>query len=366
MFVVQNQLRPAAIQDALHDLMRDGLTRVRVCSAYLSRMGSQMLLDAIRRNAPAGGTGDVRQTVVTSLDFGLTEPAALRMWHERQAEVCVAGVAALNQGTLVPRAAFHPKFYVFDRPDGTVATLVTSANLTNRGLTTNSEVGWKVVLPDAVAADSAWYAAVQLAVPLTDDILRRYAEAHKDMRRAPATGRSANRSMADRADDMAPVPPPRSPAEPLASFGDVSIDPSQHGQMWVQSLGMSGGSHTQLELPRGAHRFFGVSMVDYEAGQVRQIAEPILVAGRRVWEGQVRWHGNNRMERINLPSANKGGFNYAQSMILFRRLTANRYELRVYPWDSDTARACMEASRQRRLLFKVGRTNTNRLVGLLD
>lgn len=244
---------------------------------------------------------------------------------------------------------------------------MTSANLTNRGLTINSEVGWKVVLPDAVAADSAWCAAVQLAVPLTDDILRRYAEAHKEVRRAPATGRSANPSMADQADDMAPVPPPLPAAEPLASFGDVSIDPSQHGQMWVQSLGMSGGSHTQLELPRGAHRFFRASGVDYQAEQVRPIAEPILVSGGRVWKHcQVRWHGNNRMERINLPSVNNGGFDYAHSMILFRRLDANRYELRVHPWDSDTARACREASRRRSLLFKVGRTNTNRLVGLLD
>lgn len=47
MFVVQSQLRPAEIQNALHDLMRDGVSRVRICSAYLSRMGSRMLLDAI-------------------------------------------------------------------------------------------------------------------------------------------------------------------------------------------------------------------------------------------------------------------------------------------------------------------------------
>ena len=51
MFVVQSSLRPAAIQDALRDLMRDGLSRVRICSAYLSLMGSRLLLDAIKRNA---------------------------------------------------------------------------------------------------------------------------------------------------------------------------------------------------------------------------------------------------------------------------------------------------------------------------
>ena len=353
MFVVQSQLRPAEIQNALHDLMRDGVSRVRVCSAYLSRMGSRMLLDAIERNAPRGNSENVRTMVVTSLDFGLTEPAALRMWHNLQADVYVAGTAVLAHATLVPEAAFHPKFYVFDRPDGTVGCLVTSANLTNRGLTINSEVGWADSAADAGAADRAWRAAVELAVPLTEDILRRYEE-----RRMPAR---------DRTDDMAPVPRPPLPAEPLATFGDVSIDLSRHNQMWVQSFEMSGGSGTQLELPRGAHQFFGGTIADYEAMDVDAIAEPTLVAGGREWEHcPLRWHGNNRMERINLPSVAKGGFNYAQSMILFRRLQTNRFELRVYPWESDTARACMEASRQRGLLFRVGQTNTSRLAGLIE
>lgn len=341
--------------------MRGGLSRARICSAYMSRMGSRLLLDAIERNAADGDDRNVPQTVVTSLDFGTTEPAALRMWLERQAEVRVAGVAALERGTLVPEAAFHPKFYVFDRPDGTVGSLITSANLTNRGLTMNSEVGWSVAVADAVAAENAWRAAVEFAVPLTEEILRRYEEA----RRASA-GRPANKDVRDRANDMARVPPPPSPSEPLPAFSGAPIDPGEYDQMWVQSFGMSGGSQTQLELPRGAHRFFGVSAVDYEAEQVRQIAEPTLVAGNREWERcPVRWHGHNQMERINLPSKASGGFDYAQSMILFRRLHENRYELRVHAWDSDTARACREASRQRGLLFRVGQTNTSRLAGLL-
>lgn len=366
MFVVQSQHRPAAIQDALHDLMRDGLYRVRVCSAYLSFMGSRMLLDAVERNAPDGDLGSVHKTVVASLDFGMTEPAALRMWQDMQADVRVAGAAALDRGTLMPAAAFHPKFYVFDKADGTVASLVTSANLTNRGLTINSEVGWAVTKADAASTGSAWCAAVHLAEPLTEDILRRYEEVRKRTRRTSAASRPANNDVLDPAVEMAPVPSRPLPAAPLPPFRDAS-EPSQYGQMWVQSFEMSGGSHTQLELPRGAHRFFGGATVDADADHVRAIVEPILVAGSETWpDCPLRWHGNNRMERINLPSAANGGFNYAQSMILFRRLPTNSYELRVYPWDSDTARACLEASRQRELLFRVGRTNTSRLAGFLD
>ena len=166
---------------------------------------------------------------------------------------------------------------------------------------------------------------------------------------------------------MAPVPQPSLPTELLPSFADAAIDFGRHNQMWVQSFEMSGGSQTQLEMPRSAHRFFGVATVDYEAKHVDAIAEPTLVAGSRKWEDRpLRWHGNNQMVRINLPSSARGGFNYVQSMILFRRLGANRYELRVHPWDSDTARACLEASRRRGLLFRVGQTNTSRLAGLIE
>ena len=319
----------------------------------MSRMGSRTLLDAIERRAPDGFREDIPKTVVASLDFGLTEPDALRMWRRSGAEVLVAGAEVLKGGSLTPATAFHPKLYVFDRPDGTVASLITSANLTNRGLTVNVEVGYKVVTADAEATNNTWRAAVEPAVPLTDDILGRY-EAQRNVPRERA------------ADETDPVPASSSPEQGLAPFGDASVEVREHAQLWVQSWSMSGGSATQLELPRGAHRFFGVATVDYEAERVDKIAEPILVSGNRRWASNpVRCHGNNRMERINLPSAASGGFDYADSLILFRRLHTDVYELCVHPWDSDTARACVEASRRCKLLFRVGQTNTTRLVGLI-
>lgn len=353
MFVVQSRRRPAVIQNALFDLMRDGLAQARICSAYMSYMGSRTLLNAIERSAPNGVHEDIPKTVVASLDFGLTEPGALRLWRQSGAEVLVAGTEVLEGASLTPATAFHPKLYVFDRPDGKVASLVTSANLTNRGLTVNAEVGYKVVAADAEATNTTWRAAVELAVPLTDDILGRY-EAQRNVPRERA------------AEETDPLPAQSLPDGALAHFGDAPVEVRAHAQLWVQSLQMSGGSKTQLELPRGAHRFFGVESVDYRAQNVDRIAEPTLVSGTRRWtDNPLRWHGNNQMERINLPSVAKGGFDYAHSLILFRRLGANVYELRVHPWDSDTARACVEASRQCELLFRVGQTNTTRLVGLI-
>ena len=89
-----------------------------------------------------------------------------------------------------------------------------------------------------------------------------------------------------------------------------------------------------------------------------------MVSGRRIWEDRpLTWHGDNRMERLNLPSQAMGGFDYRNSLILFRRREEGRFELRVYPWESDSARAYVAASQHAGTMFRVGQ-NTDRLAGL--
>ncbi len=78
MFIIQNGFRPGEIQNALFDLMRPGIEDVRVCSAYISLSGSQILFDGISRAAPNGNHERVSKTIVTSLDFGLTDPMACK------------------------------------------------------------------------------------------------------------------------------------------------------------------------------------------------------------------------------------------------------------------------------------------------
>ncbi len=354
MFIIQNYSRPGEIQNALFDLMRGGIAGVRVCCAYISMSGSEILYDGICRCAPEGNHEGVSKTIVASLDFGLTEPAALEFWSETpNSRVLVAGVSSLERGNLIPQAAFHPKFYLFDRPDGTVGSLIGSANLTNRGLTINGEAAWSESEhrhPDQVNA--AWEAALRPAIPLTAEILERYgALRERVVRERPA-------------EELEPLPEPAiGPANHYRPFGDADIDPGVYNQMWVQSRGLQGGARTQLELPRRAHRFFGATYRDYDFDRVDHIAEPVLVSGQRVWNDRpLTWHGDNAMERINLPSRAMGGFSYENSLILFRRIARNTFELRVHPWDSDAARAYVEASRCAGLVFRVGR-NSNRLAG---
>ena len=362
MFVVQNENRPNAMQGALFDLMREGVSSVRVCSAYMTKAGSELLFNAVRRTAENGNTEGLGKTIVASLDFGMTDPNALRFWRDMpNSRVFVAGRSLLERHTLIPKVAFHPKLYVFDRPNGTVASLVGSANLTNRGLTINSEVGWSEFDEGnrhAAKTNEAWNAIVQLAVPLTDDILNKY---------------EALRSQASRQrqeEELAPVPAPsieepssyRLFSDAVENYEDAY---NRFSQLWIQSLGMQGGSRTQLELPRGANRFFGAQFDDYQAPRVERIAEPILICGRQSWTDRpLTWHGDNRMERINLPSQRQGGFDYEKSLILFRRVAENTFELRAYPWNSDSAHAYVEASRRRGLVFRIGR-NSTRLAGFL-
>jgi HKD family nuclease len=356
MLIVQNEQRPGEIRNALLDLMRVGVRRVRICSAYMSLAGSNLLFDAMCRFVTDGNHRLVEKVIVASLDFGITEPDALAFWKAiRNCEVLVAGTSGLAAGNLSPQSAFHTKYYLFDRPDGVMGSLIGSANLTARGLTINSEIAWKEPQhTEADEVDEAWQEAISPAVRLTDEILNSY-RAVRD--RSAAAHPSV---------ELEPLPTPRvGPPRRYNAFAEAHVDPVQYSQMWIQSRGLQGGARTQLELPRGSHRFFGATFHGYDYERVDHIVEPILVAGRRIWRDRpLTWHGDNAMERINLPSLAMGGFEYEGSLILFRRIAANTFELRVYPWDSDPARSYVEASRMSGLLFRVGR-NSNRFAGLV-
>ena len=74
------------------------------------------------------------------------------------------------------------------------------------------------------------------------------------------------------------------------------------------------------------------------------------------------WHGNNRMERINLPMPAQGGFDYRDPAGLFRR-QAEGFEIEVLPWDDPGAVAWRAASAERGLVFRVGEKG-GRMYGL--
>ena len=96
MFIVQNQTAPATMQNALLDLMRNDVEGVRVCCAYMSMSGAEILWDGLVRAVSERRIEGVDKTIVASLDFGLTNPRALAFWLDRGSRVRVAGHALID------------------------------------------------------------------------------------------------------------------------------------------------------------------------------------------------------------------------------------------------------------------------------
>ena len=115
----------------------------------------------------------------------------------------------------------------------------------------------------------------------------------------------------------------------------------------------SGGSRNQLELPRGANAFFGFNFDNYDS-EHSVIGVPILTIGPSSWhDRRLTWHGNNRMERINLPTIAQGGFDYVDTAILFRRKDTG-FEVLVAEWNDPVAKAWRSASARLNKAFRLG------------
>ena len=359
MLVVQSPLAPGRIRDAVADLIVQGTVALRVASAYTTLAGSKLLLDTLEQSVGNTAFAAMPKTLVTCFDFRITEPQALRYWLSlKNAAVHIAGASnAAGGGTRAPSPAFHPKLYAFDVDDQTCNLLVGSANLTSRGFTVNTEVGWAQRAVPAADIQSTFYSLSGTTQPLSVALLSAYEQQYI---RQPAAARHP---------ESTPVTP-FAPAGPLQSLrqavqsGQVNL--AAHRAMWVQADALQGGSQNQLELPRGGNRFFGFSFTQYNYPHKLTIGHPHLRRGPRLWTNRLlSWHGNNRMERLNLPTRAQGGPSYAGSVVMFRRLDDGSFELVVTPLGSDLANAWASASSQAGNLFTLGARATSRLVGLL-
>ncbi|MCG5526089.1 phospholipase D family protein [Ectothiorhodospira haloalkaliphila] len=361
MFIVQNATEPGNLRNALVDIVAVGVVDIRVASAYVTLSGANILLSAVKDAMGPTSFAAAHKTLVTSFDFGLTEPQALQYWRSlANAEVFVSGAQKLWQGSLIPQRAFHPKLYVFGHDSQTCSTLVGSANLTGRGFSVNTEAAWMQQGVSWADADFAFERTRFNTTPLTDDLLHAYIALREAQPPPPEIAQEAQ-----------PVPAPapvRSDTLPLFRHAIETglINPAKYTAMWIHGEALQGGSRNQLELPRGGHRFFGFGFAGYNYRHNLTIGEPVLRSGARVWnDRRLTWHGNNKMERMNLPTVAQGGFDYADTAVMFRRLIDGSFELIVTSWDSDLARSWRHASAQRQTLFRLGSIATNRVVGLI-
>ena len=357
--IYQSPSHPEQISFAVRDLIGEALYRVRVAVAYTTLAGCDRFLDAMRDKLGVEAFDEVPKLLVTSLDYGHTDPEALRYWRDLpNGEVRIANLHRVQGrlGLAAANTSFHPKTYLFDYPDR-VAALVGSANLTRRALSVNTESAISEPMADHQAINRLWDEVWASSEVLTDLLLGEYRLARR------------NRAAADLdlvIDD--PRPLPVGDGRRLMDAIEQGVEPHQHECFWIQAGSMtSGGSRNQLELPRGANRFFGFAYDAYDDEHVT-IGYPVLSSGAQTWiDRDITWHaggGQNAMERLNLPTVTQGGYQYARTAILFRR-TQQGFEFTVSQWGSDRSNSWRRASADSATLYRTGRAANSRLCGLL-
>jgi HKD family nuclease len=345
--LLQDPLGPGAMLAALEALARPATTELRIAVAYTTETGVDELIPRLADRIGRAAWASMPKTLITSFDFGLTEPAALR--RMRDAHGFALRMAA------VPGASFHPKLFLFTSGVET-SVLVGSANLTRAALLYNTEMGTVVTVPGKSAdLEAHWKNLERSSAPLQDSDIAAY---ERRRIRIPQ-----------------PFPPdPPVPAGPPVSLNQLEafldaveggrVVPSNWKAFWVEAGSMSSSdSHSQLELPRGGNRFFGFHYKNYATEDHVTIGRPpLFVAGRQWPDRPLTWHGNNKMERINLPTPATGGFAYRDAAILFRR-KGTRFQLQVAPWGSGTATAWRAASAAQGRTYRLGR-RSSRTCGL--
>lgn len=349
--IYQSPVRANAVFEALSDIVSPATTSFRAAVAYVTREGARRLVGELAARVGAAWPA-IPKTLVTCFDFGTTEPGALTYLQDNGFEVRIANLGADGAiRTMSNPSSFHPKVYLAP-DDMTVRAVIGSANLSRRALSVNAEAV-SVVELDPADAEATWNEIVANSVQLTPELLQAYRDARPTQRVAPPP-------------DEPPVPPP-SPPGTLPVFRDVveagSVDPAEHQAFWVEVGGPSGGSGNQLELPRRAQRFFGYDFDEYDNDH-HTIGYPVLTIGSGQWDDRpLTWHGNNRMERINLPTTTQSGLVYAHQVVLFQR-SGDSFEITVAAPDSIRAQRWREESAAAGTLYRFS-GGSSRLCGLI-
>ncbi|MBI4228018.1 MAG: phospholipase D family protein [Candidatus Omnitrophica bacterium] len=352
---VQSHHCPSQVLFAFDEVTDPTVQQVRWAVAYSTRRGCERLIQRVSARIGQRQWEKSEKHFVTSLDFGLTEPAAIEFLSALPASrVHIANPHIADGPSLMPGKAYHPKLYLFDAADST-GYVVGSANLTNNALITNTEVvAAGRGQPEGAAWNDIWSELIRDTAPCTAGLLDEY-------RRKWVRPKK-------RAVEPDPKPRPltiRPGAKPV--FWDAittgSILPMAFNHFWIEAGSMpSGGSRNQLELPRGANRFFGFTHATYGNTHIT-IGHPPLTLRRQRWVNRpLTWHGHNKMERINLPTVAQGGFDYQNAAVLFRRHDGG-FEINVLPWGDDGAVAWRAASDALKAVFRLGERGS-RICGL--
>lgn len=336
--IVQSPNQPGRIFDALRAAASPDVTDVRLAVAYVTLSGVRQLVEAMEQEiGPAWSQVD--KQLVTCVDFGFTDPDALREWLKLSKSRVFLHNTKVKNPLLRPPQAFHAKYYEFRRA-GAATIALGSANLSKAAFTTSHEVMALLALAgDLGTADAAWRQLKRGAATATPAIIDAYENRRKaisvPVSNAVFVGASPVRRL-------------------WGAIEAGETQPRKHRFFWVEAGSMSsGGSSNQLELPRGGHRFFGGS-VTYTDKSKKIIDLKIRVKGTP-HDRPLSWHGSNKMERLNLPT----GEDYSYRTVLFERWPAG-YSLSFARTGSPITQSWADRSAAIDELYKVGERSPRR------
>jgi HKD family nuclease len=349
--ISQNANNKGQVLLGMYALADSQLRGLRLAVAYITKSGCDLLFDVLSNKIGKRHWDDIPKAIITSFDFGFTEPAALASLDQiSNCEVSIWGIEVLQSTRLVPNNNFHPKMYIFDK-DGASSVFIGSANLSRAALTTNTEAA--IVHEDIVdlsQVSGCWNDLSANCAPLTPSLLVEYRTARKKYTGRKLKPRLKNEKPAQGIISI--------PTGPFSDFNQAvstgAVAPQSYKHFWIEAGSMSsGGSGNQLELPRGANRFFGFNFTNYSS-QHQLIGYPVLFSRDKSWlDRPLTWHGHNAMERINLPTVTQGGYMYQNTIVHFSRHN-NRYELQVFPWNHPLSQIWINNSQNISLIFNLG------------
>lgn len=352
---IQSPSHPGVLLSGLGALVVPATSKLRVAVAYVSAAGADLVCSHLEQQLLPKAWKSAPKHFLTSFDFGHTEPKALkRLQSLPNVTVRIADPEVRLKPGFAPNFPFHPKMFIADRGK-TVATLIGSANISNAAFTDSSEAA---ILENAVAdvpeLESGWSALWNNASDLTQAL---YTDYEKRWNKLPNPPREV---------------PPQETAETrevvtfLSAIDDNALVPHKFDHLWIEAGSMSsGGSHSQLELPRGGNRFFGGDFDDYTRGGGAAVAicDVHLHARGVEWVRPLRWHSHNGMERLNLPTLSQGGYQYVGTAVLFTRRPDSSLDMVVAQWDSTLARRWRAASKTLGRVYQLGE-NSTRICGV--
>ena len=342
--ISQNRHEPARMHDAICRLMRRQHKSLKICVAYVTKGGVELLSSAGEQELGTALWNDVDKQIVTSLDYGITSPAGLRTLKSiPNSHLRIANADVIGRIGMRPEFAFHSKgFCTHEDTSGVI--LAGSSNLTRSALTTNTEMAIISEEERIVVEFLESFSRLDEFVHVDDELIDRYEKV---------------RSKAPRFEDFDDPPENQVvPSEPPA-FSEFASRSGQQlpARFWIEAGSMSSsGSRHQLELPRHGNRFFGFNFDNYGNQQQEEIGTITLIRGSKSWADQrIVWHGDNGMERLYLPTQARGGVPYVDTAILFEKSADDptAYVFTVTPWESSLALSWRNASIAAGAVFRV-------------